>query len=387
MINIVFIGPYYYGTMASAQRIRNMIDGLMEIDDVFVSNIGCERGNVVAGQAISDRLNVESLSFYPSLGSMLGFVRDLKKSIKNKYVNGEYNYLYYYGYPSIESINALRYAKRVGYVIVFDIVEKLSVYNMSKSTPRAKIKHYTAKQMLNQIPKLGSVCFAISQSLVDYCNDICKSRIPVVLLPISIDVDRVLSYKTPINSKYITIFYGGSFGDKDGIYYLVKGFEKAARESDDIELVLTGKVAKGREKDIESLLKDSPFKDRIHFLGCVSNEDYYRTMANSDILCMPRVNSAYANAGFPYKLGEYLASGNIVVCTDVSDVRMYIKDMESALIIPPESSDAFAEAILAVVTKKVDATAIGRKGNEVCREYFDYKKVSKILYDSLVSIT
>ena len=43
--------------------------------------------------------------------------------------------------------------------------------------------------------------------------------------------------------------------------------------------------------------------------GFLLEDEYYKILPHSDVLLMTRINSKYANAGFPFKLGEYLASG------------------------------------------------------------------------------
>jgi glycosyltransferase involved in cell wall biosynthesis len=164
--------------------------------------------------------------------------------------------------------------------------------------------------LLNQLYKNGALCFAISFKLVEYLSSICKDRTPVIHLPISVDVDFINLFKKNrslnVAQQSIKIFYGGSFGFKDGFEYLIKGFELACESNNNIELILTGKVSKQMMDKVQLLIFSSKRHQQIKFLGCLSDTDYYDTMVNSDILCMTRTNSKYSNFGFPFKLGEYL---------------------------------------------------------------------------------
>lgn len=60
--------------------------------------------------------------------------------------------------------------------------------------------------------------------------------------------------------------------------------------------------------------------------GRFNEKEYYQELANADVLLMIRTNSSFANAGFPYKLGEYIATQNPVICTNVSDISLDLKN-------------------------------------------------------------
>ena len=50
---------------------------------------------------------------------------------------------------------------------------------------------------------------------------------------------------------------------------------------------------------------------------------------------MTRTDSAYANAGFPFKLGEFLASGKPVIASNVSDVGKFFTDRHDTMLVKP----------------------------------------------------
>jgi glycosyltransferase involved in cell wall biosynthesis len=94
---------------------------------------------------------------------------------------------------------------------------------------------------------------------------------------------------------------------------------------------------------------------------------------------MTRTASAFANTGFPFKLGEYLATGRPVIASDVSDVSEYVRDRENAVLIKPDSSEAIAEAIEYLIADADRAMRIGAAGREVAENYFDVKVVAEKL--------
>jgi glycosyltransferase involved in cell wall biosynthesis len=102
---------------------------------------------------------------------------------------------------------------------------------------------------------------------------------------------------------------------------------------------------------------------------------------------MTRINTEYANAGFPYKLGEYLASGNAIIATDVSDISKYLVNNESAIIIEPDSFMKISDAILLLYQNKDLRIKCGLNGKRIADEKFDNIKVSNILLKSIKHLT
>ncbi len=380
---MLIIGANYYGTMATAQRIRNLINPLLKEGKITASNLLFNTNEIPT----TEEQTVHFKNIFYSKKNPISFIGSQFKAlryIKQQKKKNSKNILFCYGYPIITNIILLKYAKYIGYKVVFNIEEKFTSHKPIKKDIFTLIKWKSINFFLNQIPQIGSLCFAISTRLIEYCNSICKNEIPVVKLPVSVDIDYVQSFRKDMKKDKIQIFYGGSFGLKDGIPFLIEGFAKACKEIDKIELVLTGKIAKGFENSVLNLIEESGVKDRIKYLGCLSTEEYYQTMVNADILCMLRVDSDYANAGFPFKLVEYLASGNAIIATRVSDVEKYIDSSEDIILIDPQNPNAICMAIQALSVKK----HIDFRDNilAIAKKYFDANIVANMLCSNLSSM-
>jgi glycosyltransferase involved in cell wall biosynthesis len=179
----------------------------------------------------------------------------------------------------------------------------------------------------------------------------------------------------------LQVVYAGSFGDKDGVNDIIAGFNTFNETYKNARLILTGKSdeqAKYQEK----------YKDNANlvFKGRVSDEEFYDILRNADVMCMCRTNSDFANAGFPFKLGEYLATGNPVISTKASDVEYYLSD-EDAYLIDSESPQQICAALKHIVSKPEEARIIGLNGKKKCEQFFSPEANGKILYDMLVKIS
>ncbi|MEO7835038.1 MAG: glycosyltransferase family 4 protein, partial [Ginsengibacter sp.] len=112
--------------------------------------------------------------------------------------------------------------------------------------------------------------------------------------------------------------------------------------------------------------------DIISFLGRKTAKEIPKILCDSDILVLARPDNNQAKAGFPTKLGEYLASGKPVVITDTGEVSRYLSNNISAYLARPDDVKDFAEKILFALSDQ-NASKIGRKGFEIAKENFNYQ--------------
>ncbi|HPT22847.1 MAG TPA: glycosyltransferase family 4 protein, partial [Bacteroidales bacterium] len=162
----------------------------------------------------------------------------------------------------------------------------------------------------------------------------------------------------------LQILYAGTFTDKDGVGEIIEGFLRFRANHENSQLILTGESAQQR-----IYLEKYKNVDGIVFTGRVEDDEFYRLLRNADVLCMCRTNSGFAQAGFPFKLGEYLATGNPVISTRVSDVEMYLTE-DDAFLIDKADPVLISDVLSQIVNDPVTARLKGLNGLAKCKEYF-----------------
>ena len=130
----------------------------------------------------------------------------------------------------------------------------------------------------------------------------------------------------------------------------------------------------------------SPYKDRVHYMGYLDDTAYYSALNSADIPCMTRIDSEYTNAGFPFKLGEFLATGKPVIASRVSDIDRFLLNRHNALLVKPGDSNEISKAAEYLMDNPEDAAIIGRRGREVAKSFFDYKQQGKALLTFLENV-
>ncbi|RXP61848.1 glycosyltransferase [Lutibacter sp. HS1-25] len=304
-----------------------------------------------------------SYLFYESFFGKIKFVIELFRYLNLFFDKNKLNILIFTT-VNLEDLPFYYYAKLKGYKIVFEIVEN----NMAKGT-RISMYGKASTRLSRKFYKSAFGIFVISTKLKELINEIAPNT-PVCILPNSAPI-TAKSEKTNFSNP-IRILYAGTFAAKDGVEFFVKGYIQFLKNASvNTELILTGKGYKGDMDTIFKLIENCP---NIKYQGFLSDEELEEIILKSDILTMTRCNSQFANFGFPFKLSEYLASGNTVLATKVGDVESYLDHKKNAYLIEPENIDDVEEALNFLVSNEKEAIEIGRNGLKVVEEYFDVTK-------------
>lgn len=225
---------------------------------------------------------------------------------------------------------ALKILKIVGYVFIADLYPPKNSKNLFQSL------QYTTKLMLLRVA--GGIAALNNNVLKDF-----GSKKPCVHLA-GVIPDEVYFQKLlvlPIskgNSKFQTLLYTGSLNRRRGIVRLLESFKLIKSKS--TRLVITGRG------DEEKRVLDAVAGDgRIKYLSLLdSQEARLHVIRNSDILLNPHDTSVSdVRYIFPSKLGEYLASGRIVVSTPMLSMEKF--PLEHMVISESESIENFSRAI------------------------------------------
>lgn len=383
----------YPDGMADTKRIQNSIDYLMGTGDFDVKVLVLRQGRVRLGDSeLSGRhKGVEYVTIgndiRPGISALLKGPRyylDGMAYLRTKYRHGQKNVLYVYDYPSTDNIPMLIAAKILGYRIVFDIVEDIS-FQKSASDFFARLKNLSARLFCKTLWIFADAVLVISKHLLEKMTAISKDRYDVVMYPISVNFEKYDSSVEKFHDP-VRIFYGGTFGEKDGVENLIAAFEKVAAENVNVNLLLTGKGNKQRMEIVLDKIANSPAREKILYKGYLPDDDYYTEVNSADILCMTRTRTSFANSGFPFKLGEYLATGKPVIASDVSDVAEYLEHEKSAILIEPDSVSAIAVAIQRLASNQQDAMKIGAAGRGVAKKNFDARTLGECLGKLLIKL-
>jgi glycosyltransferase involved in cell wall biosynthesis len=229
--------------------------------------------------------------------------------------------------------------------------------------------------------------YCISQYLVDFYKKRNISEKKLFLVPGTVDIERFQIFINPPLPFQYVLYCGSLTIQKDGVNILVESFNRIAEKYPEINLVLIGKGDTPKEEIIiKELVASLNIEKRVIFLGQLSREKIPSYLNNAKILALARPKSMVANAGFPSKLTEYLATGVPVVATKVGEIPFYLKDMENAFLSNPDSVDAFAEKLDFVLSNYEFAKEVASKGKELTNTVFNYNFQAKRMIGYIQSL-
>ena len=229
------------------------------------------------------------------------------------------------------------------------VVREINEWPLSVIWGASKFKQWID---VHVIPKFFDGFICISDILVEFCKKHGRKRSRTIKIRMTVDVDQISKYVTKNIDDYVC--YAGCVNEeKDGVDTLRK-----ACQGMDLRIAIG-----------------------------LSHEEALRMMAGARCLVLARPDSLQARAGFPTKLGEYLALGRPVVATMVGEIPCFLKDGVSAYLAEAGNANDIAEKIRMVFSDRDYAESIGKAGRVVAEKFFDYRGMEASLCEWMKSFT
>lgn len=380
-MHILILGVPLYEGMAGSVRVRNLIDPMIEENRIVWSNLFFTK---LAGKSLPEsKENLKEVDVeLSSPTSIFRFLKDSFRFIRKRKVKGSLNIFYAYDTPDLKTILPILYAKFMGYKVILDIVEDNSVA-LSFDGIMNRIRIKSGQYLLRMAPYFADLVIVISSHLKNKLSTIYSDLSRVVYIPVTVDLTKI-KYIPTYRTHAEKVFYGGSFGKKDGLDVLIHAFSRLSKEFPYAELILTGKGENKKDfNEIIELIEASKASSRIKYLGFLTTAEYHRVLSECDVFCVTRNNSQAANTGFPSKLSEFLASGKAVIASSVGDVGTILRHEENALLVPPEDEDAMYSSLRQIFLDNSLIEKLGTGGRKTAEENFDNRKFSNLLYHRL----
>ena len=162
----------------------------------------------------------------------------------------------------------------------------------------------------------------------------------------------------------IQVLYAGNYFRWQGVHLLLQAIRRVIEDGESFEFTLIGSV--GRDPEQLERWKSWFPEDRVHFLDSIKYAriaDYYR---GADVTILPRPFMFSTYLAFPQKLVDYMASGRVVVATDLAPHRWALRSPETGVLCP-----ATVEGIVAGIRRTSDCNLRERLSETSRREAVD----------------
>lgn len=365
--------------LAAVQRITLMAKTLLT--EGYRVTVICRKGVWKKNSKINFGVkgNYEGIDYIYTSESVFrpkGFISRNIQKLKGLY--GEFMYLKYLKkhdkinvaiISEMNVVHVLRYliySAFLNFSTVINFVELASSMK-DRNSVLTKVKDYLYDHW---VIKLFDGALPISDRLMKYYMAIAPSK-PAMKLPVLCDFEKFGKGKNRDTEPYF--LYCGSMAYKEVIDFIIEAY-KSISENETTKLFLI--VSGGKKSETGLLQEDLNTQFNTEQIRLFSNIPYNQLVDlynNAIALLIPLRPTVQDSARFPHKIGEYLASGNPVITTNVGEIKNYFEDGKTALVADLYDIDAIAEKMQYVLDNPVDSKNIGANGKQLGLAEFDYR--------------
>lgn len=278
-------------------------------------------------------------------------------------------------------IPLMKQGKKLGLKIFHERTEYPFV--VSGKTTLGKIDLYI---YLKSVVKKFDGIYVINNALKKYLSEKTNGKMPITIVNMLVDPERFNCSEKLLNHEKIITYCGTLDGEKDGVPILIESFSLISNEFPSLKLQLIGSLNNElTRQNIQSQIQRLNIGDKVIITGAVKRNEIPKLLCNSYILALARPANKQAEGGFPTKLGEYLATGNIVVVTNVGEIGLFLKDKKNAYLSEPDSAEKFSQKLREALLNN-NSPEIGSEGKKLVYNEFNYLTQAKVLEEMFNTI-
>ncbi len=196
----------------------------------------------------------------------------------------------------------------------------------------------------------------------------------------NIKADKNKLYPGPI------VVYLGTLARVRKIDFLVRVFKTVVDEFEDAKLILVGDGEDSIDREV--IYREAErlgIRGKVEITGFLPRNEALQYVASSDVCVSPFFPTPILNSTSPTKIVEYMAMGRPVVANDHPEQRIIIDESGGGLCVP-YLEDAFANAIIKLLSKQEEAECMGIKGRNYVENYREYEYIANLVESKCLEI-
>jgi glycosyltransferase involved in cell wall biosynthesis len=228
----------------------------------------------------------------------------------------------------------------------------------------SRVAHYSIKQ--------ASLLRAVSNSTKEQIKRWAPDK-AIVQFPAWTDIETFLQSGQRPKSRGPGILYAGVLTPLKGIHHLVNAFAAVAAEFPSVQLCIIGKDAnKTYAADLTEQANKLGLKDRVRFMGAMSQSELAFWMANSSVLVLPSTSE-----GLGRVILEAMAAGTPVIGSRVGGIPELVEDGARGFLVPPGDENALAEKLRWILNNPAKSSEMGKSGRAFVERFFSTESYLK----------
>ena len=238
--------------------------------------------------------------------------------------------------------------------------------------PDTALTRLRARVLTKTVYPLVDGVIVISTCLEKYFLAHVRRGARVIRVPILVDLDEFEPSPADDTPGRDILCYAGYLDHPGEVDGLLDAFGAVAARFPQWGLRIIGGSRDPQAMDrFRARAADLGLGERVEFTGRVERAELPRLLGEATAFALPRASGLFSTAGFPTKLGEYLATAKPVVVTATGDIPLYLRDGVDAYLVPPDDTPAFAARLAEVFADPSAAREVGARGRETARREFE----------------
>ena len=281
--------------------------------------------------------------------------------------------------PALNGLPATRAGRRLGIPVVYEVRAfwedaAADLGRLKEGDLRYRLTRALETHVLRRADAVTTLCQGTR-------DDIVGRGIPaekVTIIPNAVDVCGFSTERmahNPLRAEFglegkAVLGFIGSFYSYEGLLLLVEALPAIVAAAPDVRLLFVGG---GNEADaLKARIAELGLADHVVMPGRVPFSEVGRYYDLVDVFIYPRLRMRLTDLVTPLKPIEAMASGRIVIASDVGGHREIVTDRETGYLFPAGDRDALAATVLRVLGERdrwPAMTAAGRRYVEEQRSW------------------
>jgi glycosyltransferase involved in cell wall biosynthesis len=272
-------------------------------------------------------------------------------------------------------------ARKYGCALAFDIhgVGLVEIMELGGGYGSRPIRSFNSARWLLSMRRANLITVA-NPTLVPLAQKFYHNVVPVVGMT---DVTHFTpdgpSKKLGLNEKLIQVLYAGNYFKWQGVDLLFSAIEMLIDEN--FEFTILGSV--GKTPQLFERWKHLLDNNKLHLIDSVNYATVPQYYRGADIMVIPREFMWSTHLAFPQKIVDYMASGGLIVATDLAPHHWALSNPEAGILCKP-TAIGLANGIRKAADKDL-GSRISKNARNVAEEKFSHLKQSKVILDAFVS--
>lgn len=306
-------------------------------------------------------------------------------------IKGQCRFIFYPSPLVYLELLSLIYLKGIKKQQVFCELNEVRLFSSSFHAPLSftrikyslkKIIYKTVFFLMQYLLYFYSGIICISTSIEQYAKTYNRKTIRIPIL-----TDPFLELKTQNDKSYskegyFNIGFSGTIHPtKENLVNFITTLDNVIKAGYKIVFNLCGYVY---DKDFDNIFKNNGYEIELKYYGNLNQIEMSTFLYQQNLLVIPRGYTLQNKYGFSTKLSDYLNHKKIILLTDISDNKLYIKDGFNGFIVQANDNKAMFEKLVYIIKNfKENERKIIDNAYRTSLENFYYKIQTKRLHKFL----